>query len=1050
MSGVVYKASGEQNPNTKISQKGGELKTLSSKGDAHEHSTSSQIGGNTDKALRSVSDVPEALAVVVLHVHITTGDIRRCQGFCIDNQIGILVTGAHSLPLELEQLEVIEVHIYNTEEEIFKACFVAEPLAGGVSATFQNGGIDMALLRITHRYDSKAVDRRGVPVSDYSSIAQSLCALPIGTSGYEPRDQVSVIRYPIIEADSSRGCKPKCGRVVACVGSRLHLDFTELQDGDSGSLVINGAGEAIAFLMGRPPNREHTACQCAKVNSGSNRWSTPDNSVYYAQLLCGKEPQAFVRNVLRWNKLSDILSTNTPVPWGEYDIKSRIDKLEKMEGLTKQEKVEVTKIVQYFKQAMAAQDVDSLKQQNQNSDAMRKVSEAICKLDQTVKANEFHYQTKGETKIGCTRIEHETKEECTKNEYETEFECAKTEIDVDIKLLRIEDVEQKLRTRQALSFSKMDGSVPWLLAELERQRKINEDQASKLEARDEERKTWQSMLQHAEIKLGNQRKALQAHKEEIANLMDNREALQQQTMLENMWCVSAAQAHRFDQHRKDYQQKLGANIYNMLLKVTLNRLTSLKLKGTIRTNAKMTKISVVDLASALGRLTHLTELDLSNNALGASGISILAPELKYLCQLNKLCLQNNAMGPKGSKSLAPALDRLSHLTVLYLHNNDIGSTGCANLAPAIGQLTLLTVLIISGNDIGRQGARKLAPAIGHLKRLEKLGLADNNLGARGILALAPNIGDLTRLEELYLNNNRIGPRGAKALTAAFTKTNAKTYSICKLTVLKLQNNAIGTKGAAALVPVFARVKKMRKLFLQRNNFGAKGAEVLAPALGRLEDLSTLCLHNNGIGPKGAKALAPEISRLTKLTKLDLSANGIDANGAVLLAPALGRLQQLVGLTLSNNGIGVKGAKALAPELGRLKQLQLLHVQGNNVGAEGANALVEKMKSPKLTEISLHNNGIGAKGTADMKPALESLSQHGLTEISLNCDDIVTNDGKQCATDFEGINVKLFPESETSKSALRDVKGEISAKCDQPPTPERGIGEEVVTPVSMLK
>merc|ERR1712224_844976 len=174
--------------------------------------------------------------------------------------------------------------------------------------------------------------------------------------------------------------------------------------------------------------------------------------------------------------------------------------------------------------------------------------------------------------------------------------------------------------------------------------------------------------------------------------------------------------------------------------------------------------------------------------------------------------------------------------------------------------------------------------------------------------------------------------------------------------------------------------------------------------------------------------------------------------------------------------------------------------GNNIGAEGANALVEKMKCPKLTEISLHDNGIGAMGTAAMKPALESLSQHGLTEISLNCDDIVTNEGKPVATDFEGINVKLFPESETSKTAVRGVRGKFFVKCDQPPAPgrffnfilfylyysksfqfwsksahplkwktvhkfattllfdfpvptyelERGIGEEVVTPVLMLK
>lgn len=52
------------------------------------------------------------------------------------------------------------------------------------------------------------------------------------------------------------------------------------------------------------------------------------------------------------------------------------------------------------------------------------------------------------------------------------------------------------------------------------------------------------------------------------------------------------------------------------------------------------------------------------------------------------------------------------------------------------------------------------------------------------------------------------------------------------------------------------------------------------------------------------------------------------------------------------------------------------------------------------------------------------------------DDIVTNEGKPFATDFEGINVKLFPESETSKTAVRDVRGKFFVKCDQPPAPGR--------------
>ena len=233
---------------------------------------------------RSVSEVPQARAVVVLHAHSTTGQIRRSHGFCIDSKQLIVVGGAHTLPREVEHLAFVAVHVYDPEEDCFAPRFVAQPLQGGVSAIFQDGGMDLALLRITHRYDADAADKRGAEVDGAPDLG-GLAAMPIGSTGYEPRDQVSVIRFPIIEADSSRGCKPKCGRVIARVDSRLHLDFTELQDGDSGALVINGAGEAIAFLMGRPPNRQSTACRCVKVVSESGTISTPDNSVYYAQLL---------------------------------------------------------------------------------------------------------------------------------------------------------------------------------------------------------------------------------------------------------------------------------------------------------------------------------------------------------------------------------------------------------------------------------------------------------------------------------------------------------------------------------------------------------------------------------------------------------------------------------------------------------------------------------------------------------------------------------------------------------------------------------------------
>ena len=83
-----------------------------------------------------VSEVPEARAVVVLHAHFKSGEVRRSHGFCIDNKQGILVGGAHTLPLKLQDLVLIEVHLYNSKENRFTECFVAELLPGGVSSTF--------------------------------------------------------------------------------------------------------------------------------------------------------------------------------------------------------------------------------------------------------------------------------------------------------------------------------------------------------------------------------------------------------------------------------------------------------------------------------------------------------------------------------------------------------------------------------------------------------------------------------------------------------------------------------------------------------------------------------------------------------------------------------------------------------------------------------------------------------------------------------------------------------------------------------------------------
>ena len=482
-------------------------------------------------APQHVVQVPEARAVVVLHVHFSNGEARRSQSFCIDNRQGILVAGAHTLPDNMDDLAMIEVHVYNTSKNLFEACFVAEPLAGGVSTTFQNGGMDLALLHITHRFDSEAADRRGVPVSDPSSIAQRLSALPIGTAGYEPRDQVSVIRYPIIEADSSRGCKPKCGRVVACVGSRLHLDLTELQDGDSGSLVINGAGEAIGFLMGRPPDRQYTVCRCAEASSTvSDGWSTADNSVYYAQLLCAEGPRAFLQDALLSNGLSLHLTCDVSVPWGEYKIKQRVHKLEHIQGLPSVHKQAVTEFINlvkdflnYRRQANSRQtDVQEI--QLQVSRVLAKFEaarvDAAASNESGIGISKTLSRTIGETggrvKLGDSMFVTENKEFCN---LKSEPSALKTPTDLGVNLTLSTEVE-KLALRRKLT--------PDIPAKTHNSDVLHNDAAA-LECRREERlllRGHEMLLAMFVKERESLLKAQKAHDEAVARLDKERKVIE--------------------------------------------------------------------------------------------------------------------------------------------------------------------------------------------------------------------------------------------------------------------------------------------------------------------------------------------------------------------------------------------------------------------------------------------------------------------------------------------------------------------------------------------
>jgi uncharacterized protein (TIGR02996 family) len=174
-------------------------------------------------------------------------------------------------------------------------------------------------------------------------------------------------------------------------------------------------------------------------------------------------------------------------------------------------------------------------------------------------------------------------------------------------------------------------------------------------------------------------------------------------------------------------------------------------------------------ARVLARSSELSELEilsLHRNAIGPEGTRTLfsSPHVQHLRALN---LRKNKVGEVG----AAALSALPRLCVLDLSDNDLGARGVSALVSGRG-LTQLRDLHLSNAALDDDAAEVLA-ASPVLASLRHLSLRTNAITDRGIEALAASE-QARNLRVLDVRENRLGPSGKAALASSAHLKNART------------------------------------------------------------------------------------------------------------------------------------------------------------------------------------------------------------------------------------------------------------------------------------
>jgi Ran GTPase-activating protein (RanGAP) involved in mRNA processing and transport len=174
--------------------------------------------------------------------------------------------------------------------------------------------------------------------------------------------------------------------------------------------------------------------------------------------------------------------------------------------------------------------------------------------------------------------------------------------------------------------------------------------------------------------------------------------------------------------------------------------------------------AILTLVSSLTHCPSLKVLDIHGCKIGDAGVVKLAPQLSNIKSLTHLQIGGNDLTSEGLYSLAPVLALLG-ITQLHLSHNKLGDSGVKELGTMLADMKSLTHISLGGNDITPDGVSSIANAlVEHLAdTLVHLDLSDNEFSDDGVANLVHALPKLHALSHLNLSHCEIEEDGEAML-----------------------------------------------------------------------------------------------------------------------------------------------------------------------------------------------------------------------------------------------------------------------------------------------